>query len=166
MTAAPLDAPTSPHLPLSDSLPPRLGFWATTAVVVGTIIGSGIFRVPASVASEVGSPAAIALVWVLGGVISLCGALALAELAAALPASGGVFVYLREAYGPLVAFLFGWTQLFLAPASMAAIALVFAEYLGTLTPLSPVGVRLVAVRSPRRRPSGPRSAPGSHPARI
>jgi APA family basic amino acid/polyamine antiporter len=144
LTATLLDT-TRPEPPPSDGLPRRLGFWATTAIVVGTIIGSGIFRVPASVASEVGSPTAIALVWILGGIISLCGALALAELAAALPASGGVFVYLRAAYGPLIAFLFGWTYLFLAPASFAAIALVFAEYLGTLTPLSPVGVRLVAV---------------------
>jgi amino acid transporter len=127
-----------------DALPRRLGFWATAAVVVGTIIGSGIFRVPATVATEVGSVAGIAAVWVLGGVIALCGALATAELAAAFPQSGGVFVYLREAYGPGVAFLYGWTMLFLAPAGTAAIALVFAEYLGTLVPLSPSGVRLVA----------------------
>jgi amino acid transporter len=125
-------------------LPRRLGFWATTAIVVGTIIGSGIFRVPGAVAADVGSVAAVAAVWIVGGVIALCGALALAELAAALPQSGGVFVYLREAYGPGVAFLFGWTMLFLAPASVAGIALVFAEYLGTLVPLSRVGVRLVA----------------------
>ena len=145
MIAVRVDAPAAPGLAPGDGLPRRLGFWATTAIVVGTMIGSGIFRVPASLASEVGSPGAIALVWILGGLISLCGALALAELAAALPASGGIFVYLREAYGPLVAFLFGWTQLFLAPASLAALALVFAEYLGTLTPLSPLEVRLVAV---------------------
>jgi basic amino acid/polyamine antiporter, APA family len=144
LTTAPLKTPVSLDQAPSEGLPRRLGFWATTAIVVGTIIGSGIFRVPATVASEVGSPSAIMLVWVLGGVISLCGALALAELAAAYPASGGVFVYLREAYGPLVAFLFGWTYLVLAPASVGAIALVFAEYLGTLIPLSPLGVRLVA----------------------
>ena len=131
-------------LEASDQLPRRLGLWATTAVVVGTIIGSGIFRVPASVAAQVGSSTAIVLVWVLGGVISLCGALALAELAAALPQSGGVFVYLRQAYGPLIAFLFGWIQLFLAPASVAGISLVFAEYLSTVVPLSPTGVRAVA----------------------
>lgn len=142
-TAAPL-GPSTAETAANDQLPRRLGLWATTAVVVGTIIGSGIFRVPASVAAEVGSPTAIILVWVLGGVISLCGALALAELAAALPQSGGVFVYLREAYGSLVAFLFGWTQLFLAPASLGGIALVFAEYLSTVVPLSPVGVRMVA----------------------
>jgi basic amino acid/polyamine antiporter, APA family len=142
-TAAPLGTGT-PAIPASDQLPRRLGFWATTAVVVGTIIGSGIFRVPATVAAEVGSPVAIMLVWILGGVISLCGALALAELAAALPQSGGVFVYLRQAYGPLVAFVFGWTQLFLAPASLGGIALVFAEYFGSIVSLSPAGVRTVA----------------------
>ena len=144
MTAARPETPLSPDSVPGNGLPRRLGYWATSAIVVGTIIGSGIFRVPATVASEVGSPAAIALVWVLGGVISLCGALALAELAAAYPASGGVFVYLQEAYGPLIAFLFGWTYLVLGPASVGAIALVFAEYFGTLLSLSPVGVRLVA----------------------
>ena len=133
------------HLPTAiDLLPRRFGFWATTAVVVGVTIGSGIFRVPATVANEVGSPSAIAVVWILGGIIALSGALTLAELAAALPESGGVFVYLREVYGPLVAFVFGWTQLFLAPASLAGIALVFAEYLGTIVSLSPAGVRLAA----------------------
>jgi basic amino acid/polyamine antiporter, APA family len=145
VTAVPLKTSAEPYPTTSDTLPRRLGFWATTGIVVGTIIGSGIFRVPASVAAEVGSPTAIGVVWILGGVISLCGALTLAELAAALPRPGGVFVYLREAYGPVLAFLFGWTQLFLSPGSLAGIALVFAEYLGTIVPLSPTGVRLVAV---------------------
>src|SRR5688572_22884752 len=108
-------------MPSMRDLPRRLGFWATTAIVVGTIIGSGIFRVPASVAGEVGSVGGVALVWILGGVITLCGALATAELAAAYPRAGGVFVYLREIYGPGVAFLFGWTMLFLAPASTAGL---------------------------------------------
>src|SRR4051812_1663532 len=142
-TAAPIGADT-PAIPVSVQLPRRLGFWAPTAVVGGTIIGSGIFRVPTTVAAEVRSPVVIMLVWDLGGVISPSGALALAELGAALPQSGGVFVYLRQAYGPLVAFLFGWTQLFLAPASVAGISLVFAEYLSTIVPLSPIGVRMVA----------------------
>jgi amino acid transporter len=127
-----------------DALPRRLGFLAATGLVVGTIIGSGIFRVPASVAAAVGTPGAVALVWVLGGLISLCGALSLAELGAAFPRSGGVFVYLREAYGPLVAFLFGWTMLVLGPASVTGIALVFAEYVGRLVPLTPGGIRAVA----------------------
>lgn len=112
--------------------------------MVGIIIGSGIFRVPATVAAQVGSVGGVIAVWVVGGIITLCGALSLAELAAAFPASGGVFVYLRETYGPGVAFVFGWISLFLAPAGTAGIALVFAEYFGTLVPLSPAGVRLVA----------------------
>ena len=80
----------------ADALPRRLGLVATAGVVIGTIIGSGIFRMPSVVAAEVGSTAGVMAVWTLGGLISLCGALSLAELAAAFPRSGGVFVYLRE----------------------------------------------------------------------
>ena len=126
------------------ALPRTLGFWAATAVVAGNIIGSGIFRVPSGIAADAGSVGGIAAVWILGGVVTLCGALAMAELAAAFPRTGGVFVYLREGYGPLVAFLYGWTMLFAAPAGAAGVALVFAEYLGTLLPLSLAGTRLVA----------------------
>jgi basic amino acid/polyamine antiporter, APA family len=136
MTAVPHEA--------HSGLPRRLGFWTAIAVVIGDVIGSGIFRVPAAVATEVGSVPGIMLVWVLGGVITLCGALSLAELAAAMPRAGGVFVYLRETFGPGVAFLFGWTILLAEPAASAAIALVFAEYLGRLVPLTPVGIRIVA----------------------
>jgi len=127
-----------------DDLPRRLGFVATAAMVAGGIIGSGVFRVPAAVAGAVGTPGGVAAVWIAGGLITLCGALSFAELAAAYPRSGGVFVYLREAYGPLVAFLFGWTMLFLAPAAVAGVALVFAEYLGTLADLTDTGRRVVA----------------------
>lgn len=140
-------APVTPPplvAPAADPLPRRLGGLATTGVVVGVIIGSGIFRMPAAVAAEVGSTTAVMTVWILGGVISLCGALSLAELAAAFPRSGGVFVYLREAYGDGLAFLFGWTMLFVTPAAIGGVALVFAEYFGTLVPLTDVGVRLVA----------------------
>ena len=128
----------------ADALPRRLGFVSTTAIVVGTIVGSGIFRVPATVADQVGSGSAVVVVWVLGGVISLCGALSLAELAAAFPRSGGVFVYLREVYGNGVAFLFGWTMLINGPAATGGVALVFADYFATLVPSSPSAVQLVA----------------------
>jgi amino acid transporter len=137
---SPAAAPPEAH----GGLPRRLGFWTAIAVVIGDVIGSGIFRVPAAVATEVGSVPGIMLVWVLGGIITLCGALSLAELAAAMPKAGGVFVYLRETFGPGVAFLFGWTIMLAEPAASAAIALVFAEYLGRLVPLSPTGIRLVA----------------------
>ena len=142
--AAPLEVPAAGD---SHSLPRRLGFWTAIAVVIGDVIGSGIFRVPSAVATEVGSVPGVMAVWVLGGVITLCGALSLAELAAAMPRAGGVFVYLRETFGPGVAFLFGWTILLAEPAAAAAIALVFAEYLGRLIPLTPVGTRLVAAAS-------------------
>ena len=138
--------PEDSQAPVSaaDPLPRRLGFWATTALVIGTIIGSGIFRVPAAVAADAGSLWGVAAVWVLGGLITLCGALATAELAAAFPESGGIVVYLRRSYGRGMAFVYGWTLLFLAPAGTAALALVFAEYLGQLVPLSTTGIQIVA----------------------
>lgn len=144
--ASPPYAPPS-MTPAADALPRRLGIWAMTAIVIGTIIGSGIFRVPAAVAASAGSVGGVVAVWVLGGIITLCGTLALAELAAAYPQTGGVYVYLREAWGPGTAFVFGWTSLVLAPASTGGIALVFAEYLGQLVPLSPNGVRAAASAS-------------------
>jgi basic amino acid/polyamine antiporter, APA family len=122
-----------------------LGFWPVVSVVVGTIIGSGIFRVPGGVAADVGTIAGIAAVWLIGGVITLCGALALAELAAALPRTGGVFVYLHEAYGPGAAFLYGWTLLVVGPSASAAVAMVFAEYLTAFVALTPLAVRGVAI---------------------
>ncbi|HKJ91513.1 MAG TPA: amino acid permease, partial [Longimicrobiales bacterium] len=92
-------------------LPRRLGVFSAAAVLVGSTIGSGIFRVPSTVVGDAHNLAIIALVWVIGGVVALFGALTLSELAALFPRSGGIYVYLREAYGPLPAFLFGWTEL-------------------------------------------------------
>jgi APA family basic amino acid/polyamine antiporter len=141
----PIQASISPAVaPPADALPRRLGLVATAGVVVGTIIGSGIFRMPSVVAAEVGSTAGVMAVWTLGGLISLCGALSLAELAAAFPRSGGVFVYLREVYGDAVAFLFGWTMLFIGPAAVAGVSLVFAEYATSLTGAQASAVRPIA----------------------
>jgi amino acid transporter len=109
------------------------------------MIGSGIFRVPAVAATTTGEPTALLLVWVAGGLVAMCGALALAEVAALYPDAGGMYVYLREAYGPLTAFLFGWLYLIIMPTGAGAIALVFAEYLGRLIPLGPGSVRIAAV---------------------
>ena len=109
----------------------ELGTWSAAAVVVGTIIGSSIFRLPGAVAREAGSPEAIALLWILGGVIALCGALSLAELAAAFPRTGGMYVFLRETYGRCPAFLFGWSMLVINPAWYAFVAMVFAESLAS-----------------------------------
>jgi amino acid transporter len=113
--------------------------------VAGLIIGSGIFRVPSSVAADAGTVGAIALLWVLGGLVALFGALTLAELAVLFPRSGGIYVFIREAYGPLPAFLFGWTELLvIRPSALGAIAMLFAEYVRVFVPLGDGQVRLVA----------------------
>ena len=114
----------------------------------GTMIASAIFIVPASIALGLQAPVLIIGVWVLGGVVSLLGALCVAELGAAYPDEGGQFVYLRHAYGPLWGFLYGWAAtLVVNPASIAAIAVGFATYLGFFLPLSGTGIRVVAVGS-------------------
>ncbi|MBI4538449.1 MAG: amino acid permease [Gemmatimonadetes bacterium] len=123
----------------------RLGVWSAAAVLVGSTIGSGIFRVPSVAAAQVDSLGAFALVWMVGAALSLFGALTLAELAALFPHSGGIYVFLREGYGPLPAFLFGWTRLVvLHPASIGAIAMIFAAYVGAFLPLEDVHVRIIA----------------------
>ncbi len=116
-------------------LPRKLGLFTGMAVVVGIIIGSGIFRVPSPIAGEAGNLTGIALVWVLGGVVALFGALSIAELAAMYPAAGGPYVYLREAWGRPLAFLFGWMWLLTTPISWAAQSLMFAEYLAYFVPM-------------------------------
>ncbi len=140
----PTTAATEPEQ-RADPLPRRLGVWSAVAFCVGSMIGSGIFRVPASVADNTGTVWAMMLVWVAGGVVALFGALALAELAALFPRAGGIYVFLAEAYGRLPAFLLGWTALFLVPMILAALALVFAEYLGAFVPLSGAQTRVAAV---------------------
>jgi APA family basic amino acid/polyamine antiporter len=128
-----------------ERLPRRLGLMSAVAVLVGSTIGSGIFRVPASVAGRITEPGPFLLAWALGGAIVLCGALTYAELAAALPRSGGVFAYILEAFGPLPAFLFGWSTLAVIRASaLGAISTIFAEYLGYFVPLTAVQVQYVA----------------------
>jgi amino acid transporter len=128
-----------------ERLPRHLGLWSAIAVLVGSTIGSGIFRVPASVAGRLQEPGPVMVAWVVGGFIALFGALTLAELAAALPRSGGVFAYLLEGFGPLPAFLFGWSELTVIRASaLGAIATIFAEYLGYFLAFTPSQVRYVA----------------------
>ena len=113
-----------------DRLPRTLGLWSSIAVVIGITIGSGIFRSPAAVARQSASPLTMMTLWAAGGLITLCGALSFAELAAALPHAGGFYSYLREGWGRRAAFLFGWTQLILLRASaLGGIAIVFGEYL-------------------------------------
>jgi basic amino acid/polyamine antiporter, APA family len=108
------------------------------------MIGSGIFRVPSAVAQQVESPTAMMLTWVAGGLVAVCGALSLAEPAALYPRAGGLYVYIYEAYGRMLAFLFGWALLLVAPLGVAGLALAFGEYFGRLMPLTPVATRLIA----------------------
>lgn len=124
-----------------------LGFSDVFNFLVGTVIGSGVFLVSAAMASATGSPMLMLGVWVLGGALSLFGALALAELGAAYPESGGMYVYLREAYGPLVAFLFGWTSFLVIEAGgIATLSSAFAtRYLPFFVELSVFEQRLIAV---------------------
>ena len=117
-----------------ERLPRRLGLWSAVAVIMGTTIGSGIFRVPAVVAERLPQVWLFGAVWVVGGLLAMAGALAFAELSAMYPRSGGFYVYIREAFGPMAAFVFGWAELLvIRPASYGAISIVSAEYLWRLT---------------------------------
>jgi APA family basic amino acid/polyamine antiporter len=117
-------------------------------VNVGTMIGSAIFIVPATVALHVQSSFLAVFVWVAGGVVSLFGALSVAELSAAMPYAGGQYVYFRKAYGPLWGFLYGWTAFVVTnTASIAAISVGFATYLAFFLPVDEGGVKAVAVAS-------------------
>jgi APA family basic amino acid/polyamine antiporter len=112
-----------------------LGVWSAAAIVVGTVIGSAIFIVPRDMVNNVGSPFMVFAVWIFGGMLSLFGALSYAELAAALPEAGGEYVYLREAYGPLWGFIYGWTQMWVAKSgSIATLATGFFIYLANFHP--------------------------------
>jgi len=131
-----------------------LGFWTAAAVVVGTVIGSGIFLVPSDMARAVGSPSLVFAAWIVGGVLSLFGALTYAELAAAMPKAGGEYVYLREAYGPLLGFVQGWMNTMVGfSASIAAKAAALYTYLAVFFP----GFRRVFYTIPL--PIGPDGGP-------
>ena len=107
----------------------RLGLWSSIGLVIGITIGGGIFRTPAGIATRVPEPSLMLGVWILGGIIVMCGALAFAELSASMPETGGMYVYLREGWGRPTAFLFGWSQLVLIrAAALGGISSVFGEY--------------------------------------
>src|SRR5688500_7659432 len=105
--------------PQARSLTRQLGLWSAVAVLVGSTIGSGIFRSPAGIANRLPGPLPLAGVWIAGGLFVLCGALSLSELASAFAKTGGIFVFLREAFGRLAAFLFGWAELTVIRAAAA-----------------------------------------------
>lgn len=107
----------------------RLGFWSSIGFVIGMTIGSGIFRTPAQIAARVPNPLVMLSVWAIGGAVTMCGALSIAELAASLPRAGGLYVFLREAWGRPAAFVFTWSELVLIRAAgLSGIATVFGEY--------------------------------------
>jgi APA family basic amino acid/polyamine antiporter len=107
----------------------QIGLWSAIAIVIGTTIGSGIFRSPAGIADRLPGPLPLLAIWVAGGLFALCGALSLSEVASAFPRTGGVFVFIKEGFGRLPAFLFGWAEItIIRAAAVGAIAITFAEY--------------------------------------
>lgn len=118
----------------------RLGLLDTSFLVIGAVVGSGIFMTPGLIASGLPSPGLLLTVWLAGGLVTLCGALAFAELGAMYPMAGGQYIYLREAYGPSAAFLFGWAFFgFIMCGGLAALAVAFAEFLGSFIPALSTG---------------------------
>ena len=131
---------------IQDDLARKLGMWDATAVVVGIVIGSGIFVLPNLIAKSLPSATAILAVWVVSGALSFCGALAYAELGALLPQTGGQYVYLREAYGPLTAFVCAWTFMLAVLAGGSAwLAVTFSIYLGYFVSLTPALAKVVSI---------------------
>ena len=124
----------------------RLGLFSATMAVIGGIIGGGIFLTPSTVATRVGSASFILIAWVVGGLVALVGAFCYAELGARRPRAGGGYVYLRETWGALPAFLYGWALLLvIATGAIAAVAVTFASYALALVGLSPSLTAPVAV---------------------
>src|SRR5436853_2006338 len=112
-----------------------LGLIDATMIVVGSMIGSGIFIVSAKSMTIVGSPGWLLAAWAIAGVLTITGALCCAELAAMMPRAGGQYVFLREAYGPATGFLFGWSLFFVVQTgTIAAVAVAFANFMGGLAP--------------------------------
>jgi basic amino acid/polyamine antiporter, APA family len=152
------------------SLQKKIGFWSATSIIIGSIIGSGVFMKPSSMAADLGSPVWLTLVWVIAGIFSLFGALIYAELGAMMPETGGIYVYFRKMFGDFFAFLYGWSAFsVINTAAVAAIAFVCAQYanyflhlprfdtvtehafslhipfIGDLYPLENIGVKALAV---------------------
>lgn len=130
----------------TDKLQKSLGLSHATAMVVGTIIGASIFVQPSEITRQMPTVGGILLVWIGAGLLTICGALACAELASAFPRTGGVYVYLTESYSPAAGFLWGWAMFWVMHTGIiAAIAMVFARYTGHFVPLDDLGLRVVAI---------------------
>jgi basic amino acid/polyamine antiporter, APA family len=148
----------------------KIGFWSATAIITGSIIGSAVFIKPAAMAAQLGSPVLLTIVWIIAGLLSLSGAMIYAELGAAMPETGGIYVFFRKIFGNFPAFLYGWSALaVINTAAVAAIAFVCARYadyflhlpvfddatvksarlyipfIGYLFPLQDIGIKAIAV---------------------
>jgi APA family basic amino acid/polyamine antiporter len=157
-------------MPGTSSLTRKIGFWSATSIIIGSIIGSGVFKNPSDMAQQLGSPVWLTLVWVIAGLFSLFGALIYAELGAMMPETGGIYVYFRKMFGDFVAYLYGWAAFsVINTAAVAAISFVCAYYadyflhlpqfadatvnnhiwhipfIGDLYPLKDFGVKMLAV---------------------
>ncbi|MDK2856500.1 MAG: basic amino acid/polyamine antiporter, family [Bacillota bacterium] len=132
---------------LKTELKRELGLWEGVSIIAGIMIGSGIFFLGSFVLQRSHlAPGLALLAWLAGGIITLLAGLCYAELGAAIPRAGGAYVYLREAYGPLMGFLSGWTSFFVsASGSISALAVAFATYFSAIVPLSPLGIKLLAI---------------------
>jgi len=124
----------------------ELTLYGLTMVAIGSCIGSGIFLTPSQIAGHLPSPWLILLIWGIGGIVTLTGALTFAELGTLFPKAGGVYVYLKEAYGDLFGYLYGWAYLLvICSGAIAALSIAFAYYLGFIIPLGNTGIKVVAV---------------------
>lgn len=131
---------------MPNELKRQLRFWDSVAITVGVVIGVGIFRVPSEVAGHLSSSGLILLAWLFGGLISLLGVLCYAELSSQFPETGGTYVFLREAYGKFIGFLYGWAELAInRGASIAAVAYIFAAYLHSLIPYGAQNEKWIAI---------------------
>src|SRR5689334_7468499 len=123
-----------------------LTLFDSISLVIGTIIGSGIFLVPAEIANAVHTPGWMLGIWVIGGVLTMLGALSLAELGAAMPEAGGIYTFIGRAFGPLLGFLCGWMMFtVITSGSIATLGAAFPIYLGAFVPLTPTTTKLVSI---------------------
>lgn len=138
---------TEPASHRTATLERTLGLRDLILLIIGTVIGSGIFIVPGAVLRQgQGNVSVAMLVWLVGGILSLLGALTYGELAARSPKAGGIYIYIRDGFSPLLAFLYGWTLFFvISTGAMATLAVAFSAYLGEIVPLTPALKKLIAV---------------------
>src|ERR1700753_1193426 len=121
---------------MTQQLKKNIGLWSAVSIVIGSVIGAGIFMRPASMAQRLGSPVLILVVWLVAGAASMLGAMLYAELGTMFPETGGPYIYLQKTYGNFVAFLYGWsTMAVINTAAIASMAFVCAQYAGFFIPL-------------------------------